>query len=45
MNDNPVKQEVTKFDKKKLKKTNTEERTHMPTKEIEEEKKAMQEAK
>ncbi|XP_023121487.1 thymosin beta 1 [Amphiprion ocellaris] len=46
MGDNPVKQEVANFDKQKLKKTSTAEKNHLPTKEeIEEEKKAMQEAK
>uniref|UniRef100_A0A3Q3ADU7 Thymosin beta 1 n=1 Tax=Kryptolebias marmoratus TaxID=37003 RepID=A0A3Q3ADU7_KRYMA len=38
---NPVNEEVEKFNKQKLKKTNTEEKNCLPTKEIEEEKKAM----
>ncbi|KAF4105317.1 hypothetical protein G5714_014648 [Onychostoma macrolepis] len=41
MSDNPVKEEVQKFDKKCLKKTNTAEKNTLPTKEdIEQEKKA-----
>ncbi|XP_014856650.1 thymosin beta 1 isoform X2 [Poecilia latipinna] len=41
---NPVNQEVEQFNKQKLKKTNTEEKNRLPTKEeIEEEKKAMKE--
>ncbi|MCI4379809.1 hypothetical protein PGIGA_G00232630 [Pangasianodon gigas] len=41
MSDNPVKQEVQNFDKRCLKKTNTEEKNTLPTKEdIEQEKKA-----
>lgn len=41
---NPVNQEVEQFNKQKLKKTNTQEKNHLPTKEeIEAEKKAMQE--
>ncbi|XP_054594934.1 thymosin beta 1 [Nothobranchius furzeri] len=41
---NPVNEEVENFNKKKLKKTNTQEKTRLPTKEeIEEEKKAMKE--
>ncbi|XP_056328761.1 thymosin beta 1 [Danio aesculapii] len=41
MSDNPVKAEVQNFDKKCLKKTNTEEKNVLPTKEdIEQEKKA-----
>ncbi|KAL3972826.1 ubiquitin-conjugating enzyme E2 N [Sarotherodon galilaeus] len=40
---NPVNQEVEQFNKQKLKKTNTQEKNHLPTKEeIEAEKKAMQ---
>ncbi|XP_040903912.1 thymosin beta 1 [Toxotes jaculatrix] len=43
---NPVNQEVEQFNKQKLRKTDTQEKNHMPTKEeIEEEKKAMKEAK
>ncbi|XP_061582206.1 thymosin beta 1 [Cololabis saira] len=39
---NPVNQEVEQFNKKKLRKTSTQEKNHFPTKEeIEEEKKAM----
>ncbi|XP_043113952.1 thymosin beta 1 [Puntigrus tetrazona] len=40
MSDNPVKEEVQKFDKKCLKKTNTAEKNILPSKEdIEQEKK------
>ncbi|XP_037531832.1 thymosin beta 1 [Nematolebias whitei] len=43
---NPVNQEVETFNKQKLKKTDTEEKNHLPTKEeIEAEKKAMKEDK
>ncbi|NP_001159390.1 thymosin beta 1 [Danio rerio] len=46
MSDNPVKAEVQNFDKKCLKKTNTEEKNVLPTKEdIEQEKKAGEGAK
>uniref|UniRef100_A0A3B5ABE1 Thymosin beta 1 n=1 Tax=Stegastes partitus TaxID=144197 RepID=A0A3B5ABE1_9TELE len=45
MSDNPVNQEVTNFDKKALKKTSTVEKNPLPTKEIEQEKKAVEEAK
>ncbi|XP_041846975.1 thymosin beta 1 [Melanotaenia boesemani] len=41
---NPVNQEVEQFNKKKLRKTSTQEKVRLPTKEeIEEEKKAMKE--
>ncbi|XP_070819561.1 thymosin beta 1 [Chaetodon trifascialis] len=44
MSDNPVNQEVQNFNKGKLKKTETAEKNHIPTKEeIEEEKKAIKE--
>ncbi|XP_067375727.1 thymosin beta 1 [Channa argus] len=43
---NPVTEEVEKFNKQKLRKTSTNEKNHLPTKEeIEEEKKAMKEGK
>ncbi|XP_026185820.1 thymosin beta 1 [Mastacembelus armatus] len=43
---NPINQEVEQFNKQKLKKTNTQEKNPLPTKqEIEEEKKAMKEGK
>ncbi|XP_072252029.1 thymosin beta 1 [Leuresthes tenuis] len=43
---NPVNQEVEKFDKQKLRKTSTQEKNHIPTKEeIDQEKKAMQDGK
>ncbi|XP_029367643.1 thymosin beta-a-like [Echeneis naucrates] len=43
---NPVNQEVEQFNKQKLRKTDTQEKQHRPTKEeIEEEKKAMKEEK
>ncbi|XP_013861490.1 thymosin beta-a [Austrofundulus limnaeus] len=43
---NPVNEEVEHFNKKQLKKTNTQEKNHLPTKEeIEEEKKAMKDGK
>ncbi|XP_051276587.1 thymosin beta 1 [Dicentrarchus labrax] len=46
MSDNPVTKEVETFNKSKLRKTATEEKNHMPTKdEIEEEKKAIKEGK
>ncbi|XP_016105835.1 thymosin beta-a-like [Sinocyclocheilus grahami] len=41
MSDNPVNEEVQQFDKRCLKKTNTEEKNTLPTKaDIEQEKKA-----
>ncbi|KAK5607311.1 hypothetical protein CRENBAI_000995 [Crenichthys baileyi] len=41
---NPVNQEVEHFNKQKLRKTSTQEKNHLPTKEeIEEEKKAIKE--
>ncbi|XP_053180062.1 thymosin beta 1 [Scomber japonicus] len=44
--DNPVKEEVQQFNKKSLRKTSTNEKNHLPTKEeIEEEKKANKEGK
>ncbi|XP_028272678.1 thymosin beta 1 [Parambassis ranga] len=43
---NPVNQEVEQFNKQKLKKTDTQEKNRLPTKEeIEEEKKAIKEGK
>ncbi|XP_026796404.1 thymosin beta 1 [Pangasianodon hypophthalmus] len=46
MSDNPVKQEVQNFDKRCLKKTSTEEKNTLPTKEdIEQEKKAAEAGK
>ncbi|XP_073677137.1 thymosin beta 1 [Garra rufa] len=46
MSDNPVKEEVKQFDKKCLKKTNTQEKNTLPTKaDIEQEKKATECAK
>uniref|UniRef100_A0A3B1JF56 Thymosin beta n=1 Tax=Astyanax mexicanus TaxID=7994 RepID=A0A3B1JF56_ASTMX len=45
MSDHPVKQEVQNFDKKCLKKTNTAEKNTLPTKEIEQEKKAAETSK
>ncbi|XP_069027852.1 thymosin beta 1 [Embiotoca jacksoni] len=43
---NPVTDEVPKFNKQSLRKTNTQEKTYFPTKEeIEEEKKAMEDEK
>ncbi|XP_071314092.1 thymosin beta 1 [Trachinotus anak] len=43
---NPVNQEVEQFNKQKLRKTETQEKQHFPTKEeIEEEKKANKEEK
>ncbi|KAM9470365.1 thymosin beta 1 [Clarias gariepinus] len=46
MSDNPVKKEVEKFDKRCLKKTNTEEKNVLPSKDdIDQEKKAAKEGK
>ncbi|XP_026213533.1 thymosin beta 1 [Anabas testudineus] len=43
---NPVSKEVESFNKRTLKKTNTEEKNHLPTKEeIEQEKKALNDGK